>query len=204
MAYPRVILIGGAPNMGKTTTAIHMAGEMGRICLSTDDIGMAVRAVASTETHPDLHPVAGQDYHTYYKTHLPAELVDRANRSDSALWPAIRAIIHAHAEWREPAVIEGWGLRPEWVAAINLPEVASVWLVGDEETVKQRLLGDAGFIEWVAGEELVAEHTVEQNVLFNRMLAESADRLHLPLIDVSGKVSPSEVLQRCLERLMTT
>jgi len=62
MNYPRVMLIGGAPMSGKTTVAHRLAATLGYGCLSTDDLGEAMRAVTTKDSHPHLHPMDGYDY----------------------------------------------------------------------------------------------------------------------------------------------
>jgi len=62
MSYPRVILIGGAPMSGKTMVAHRLAATLGYGCLSTDDLGEAIRAVTTKDSHPHLHPMDGYDY----------------------------------------------------------------------------------------------------------------------------------------------
>ena len=61
MSYPRVILVGGAPMSGKTTVTSRLAATLGYGCLSTDDLGEALRAVTTKDLHPHLHPTAGYD-----------------------------------------------------------------------------------------------------------------------------------------------
>ena len=50
MSYPRVILIGGAPMSGKTAVAHMLAATLGYGCLSTDDLGAAIRAVTTKDS----------------------------------------------------------------------------------------------------------------------------------------------------------
>ena len=52
MSYPRVILVGGAPMSGKTTVTSRLAATLGYGCLSTDDLGEALRAVTAENSHP--------------------------------------------------------------------------------------------------------------------------------------------------------
>src|SRR5712691_428299 len=87
MCYPRVILIGGAPMAGKTTVAHLLAAHLGYGCLSTDDLGEAIRAVTTKDSHPALHPMAGYDYREYYVTCSLEALIADVRREHHALWP---------------------------------------------------------------------------------------------------------------------
>jgi 2-phosphoglycerate kinase len=115
MSYPRVILIGGAPMSGKTTVASRLAATLGYGCLSTDDLGEAIRAVTTKDVHPHLHPMEGYDYREYFVTRSPDALITDVTREHHALWPAVQSVIRKHATWGAPIVMEGWSLWPEWV-----------------------------------------------------------------------------------------
>jgi len=202
MSLPKVILIGGAPLTGKTTVAIRLATRLGFACMSTDDISAALRAITTSETHPDLHPMGGQDYRTYYVRTSPKKLIHDADFQLQATWPAVAAVIREHATWRVPAVIEGWALRPEWVAEMELPEVASIWLLADDETIRQRLLADADFLRWASNKEKLIEHFVARSIWYNRLIAESAARIRMPTITIPPTASPDEIYKSCLQRIL--
>jgi hypothetical protein len=99
MSYPRVILISGAPMSGKTTVAHRLAAILGYGCLSTDDLGEAIRAVTTKDSHPHLHPMEGYDYREYYVTRSPDALIADVSREHRALWPAVERVIRTHATW---------------------------------------------------------------------------------------------------------
>jgi 2-phosphoglycerate kinase len=145
MRYPRVILIGGAPMSGKTTVAHMLAATLGYGCLSTDDLGAAIRAVTSKDSHPHLHPMDGYDYREYYVARSPAELIADAGLERRALWPAVQSVISAHCEWGAPIVIEGWSLWPEWVIQLRSPSVRSLWFVAHEPTLQERMINAVEF-----------------------------------------------------------
>jgi 2-phosphoglycerate kinase len=69
MAESNVIVIGGTPFAGKTTLAKRLAAQRGYALVAIDDLGTAVRAVTTAQSHPALHPMAGWDYRAYYLAH---------------------------------------------------------------------------------------------------------------------------------------
>ena len=97
MSMPRVILIGGAPLTGKTTVAVRLASRLGYACISTDDIGTALTAITTPQTHPDLHPESGQPYREYLVRRSVADLVGDLDRHHRAMWPAVIKIAAGHA-----------------------------------------------------------------------------------------------------------
>ena len=116
MAAPKVILIGGAPMTGKSAAARLVAAQLGYGCMSTDDIGQAIEAVTTPQSHPALHRMVGQDYREYYVARSITQLIADAEVRHAALWPALERIIVSHASWGTPLVLEGWALQPDAVA----------------------------------------------------------------------------------------
>jgi 2-phosphoglycerate kinase len=102
MAESDVILIGGAPFSGKTTLAKRLAAQRGYALAAMDDLGTAVRALTTPQSHPALHPMAGWDYLAYYLVHSPATLIEHSRQEHDALWPAMAAVIEAHLRWAGP------------------------------------------------------------------------------------------------------
>ena len=66
MNLPKVVLIGGPPFVGKSAVARRFAARYGYGCISTDDIGKAIGAVTTVETHPELHTMDDTDYRDYF------------------------------------------------------------------------------------------------------------------------------------------
>jgi len=137
--YHKVVLIGGAPMTGKTTVARKLAAQLGYACLSTDDLGEAIRAITTCKSHPDLHPMTGYDYREYYICHSLEELIRHTQKQHKASWPAVEAVIRTHAAWGQPIVIEGWNIYPEWVNQLELPNIKSIWFIADEKLLEHRI-----------------------------------------------------------------
>jgi|TARA_B100001971_G_scaffold79513_1_gene73221 2-phosphoglycerate kinase len=194
----KVILIGGAPFSGKSTVARLIACELGYGCSSADAIGQALRATTTPESHPELHPMRGEDHREYCDNRpLDAMMMD-AHRSHEAMWPAIEAIIGAHATWSHPIVIEGWALWPDRVAAIELPVIASLWLIGDDQVLEARIRANTDHHAGASDEEAMMRAYVSRNAAYNARLAEAVARLGLPAIRVDGETSPQDLSDLCL------
>jgi 2-phosphoglycerate kinase len=201
MPAAKVILIGGAPFSGKSTVGRLIAAELGYGYASTDDIGQALRAVTTPESHPALHPMAGQLHTEYYISRPLDALMSDARRSHEAMWPAIEAIVRAHAAWGHPAVVEGWAQWPELVAKLGLPNVSSLWLIGDDQTLEARIRADTNFSAGGSDEEAMIRAYVARNAAYNSALAEAVARLGLPAIHVDAETSPQEMCEACLDIL---
>jgi 2-phosphoglycerate kinase len=158
MAESDVILLGGAPFSGKTTLAKRLAAQRGCALVAIDDLGTALRAVTTPQSHPALHPMAGWDYRAYYLEHTPATLIDHSVREHDALWPAIVAVIGAHLHWAGPAILEGWQLDPERVRAITHPQLRTCWLLMDDAVLEARLRADTAFYQGCTDVERLVRH----------------------------------------------
>jgi 2-phosphoglycerate kinase len=201
MRYPRVILIGGAPMAGKTTVAHRLAAILGYGCLSTDDLGEAIRAVTAKDSHPHLHPMAGYDYREYYVTRSPDALIADISLEHHAMWPAVQSVIHKHATWGTPLVMEGWSLWPEWVTQLRLPSVRSLWFVAQEETLRERLVQAVEFYSGASDEAAMVRHYLARSFWYNARLKEAVKQFALTSIELPLRAPIHAIIAMCLEQL---
>jgi 2-phosphoglycerate kinase len=189
---PRVILIGGSPMSGKSTVARTTAAQLGSSVIATDDLGAAARGVTSPAVAPDLYAMHKGDYREYCISHSVEELLEHAQRSHRALWPAIESVIHEHATWACSAIIEGWALLPDLVARLDLSGVAGVWIEVPESVLEARVRETTAFYAGASNPDLMIEQFTRRSVEFGRWLRTRTSALELPLVRLSGKESPEE------------
>ncbi|HEY3375977.1 MAG TPA: AAA family ATPase [Armatimonadota bacterium] len=198
---PKVILIGGAPMVGKSTVARKLAARLEYACLSTDDIGQAIGAVTTAQSHPAFHEMDGLDYREYYATRSVDDLIADAERRHAALWPAIAQMIIAHATWGDPMVLEGWALCPTRVAQLGLSNVASLWLVADDDVLAARVRAAVDFYTGAADEEAMIRHFVTRSRWYNRLVCQQAGDLGFPIIPVVLSDDSERMVTRCRKTL---
>jgi 2-phosphoglycerate kinase len=201
MRYPRVILIGGAPMSGKTTVASRLAATLGYGCLSTDDLGEAIRAVTTEDTHPHLHPMEGYDYREYFVTRSPDALIADVTQEHDALWPAVESVIRQHATWGEPIVMEGWSLWPERVTQLRLPSVHALWFVAQEETLHERMVKAVEFYGGASDEAAMMRHYLARSFWYNARLKAAVKQFALPSIELPPRAPVQAIVVMCLEQL---
>jgi 2-phosphoglycerate kinase len=201
MSYPHVILIGGAPMSGKTTVAYRLAATLGYGCLSTDDLGEALRAVTTKDSHPHLHPMAGYDYREYYVTRSLEALIADVSLEHRALWPAGQRVIHKHATWGAPIVIEGWSLWPERGIQLRWPSVRTLWLVAHEETLRDRMGKAGAFFGGASDEEAMRQQYLARSFWYDTRLQEAVNTFGLPRIAVPLRAPVQAIVARGLEQL---
>jgi 2-phosphoglycerate kinase len=201
MSYPRVILIGGAPMSGKTTVAHRLAATLGYGCLSTDDLGEAIRAVTTKDSPPHLHPMEGYDYREYSVTRSPDALIADISLEHRALWPAVECVIRKHATWGAPSVIEGWSLWPERVTQLRLSSMRALWFVAQEQTLHERMGKAGAFYGGASDEAAMRGHYLARSFWYNARLKEAVNKFALTSIALPLRASVHEIVAMCLEQL---
>jgi 2-phosphoglycerate kinase len=192
MRYPKVIYLGGAPMLGKTTVARMLACRLGYSSLSTDDVGVAIGAVRKRDQHPI-------DYREYYIVNSLQTLIQDLNEGHEALWPALRTIVQNHEAWGHPLVIEGWALRPSFVHSLA-GDVSGVFLLADEALIEKRVRS-SDFSEGASDVALMIERYCARSFWYNAMLRAEVARLGLKALVISDGMRTEEIVDQCLSLL---
>jgi 2-phosphoglycerate kinase len=200
MAASEVIVIGGAPFSGKTTLAKRLAAERGYALVAIDDLGTALRALTTPQSHPALYPVAGWDYRACDVAHPPPTLIEHGRREHQALWPAIAAVIHAHL-WAEPVILEGWQLGPEGMRAVSHPQLRACWLLVDDAVLEARLRVDTAFYHGCADVERLIRHYLARSRWVNDRVRQATGHEASAVIQVGPDDTVDALVTRCLRRL---
>jgi 2-phosphoglycerate kinase len=201
MAESDVILIGGAPFSGKTMLAKRLAAQRGYALIAIDDLGTAVRALTTAQSHPALHPMAGWDYRAYYIEHTPATLIHRSRREHDALWPAIVAVIDTHLQWAGPVILEGWQLDPTGVASMTHPQLRACWLLVDETVLEARLRADTAFYHGCADADRLIRHYMARSRWVNDRVQQAAGHGAGVVLEIGPGETVDALVTRCVQRL---
>ena len=188
--------------VGKSALTRSMATRLRFGCISTDDIGLAIRSVSAPKTHPRLHSMGTEDYREYYITRSVDDLIADAMRTHKEMWPAIEAIVKAHAEWGYPLIIEGWALWPERVATIGYDNVAAIWLTADEGFLESQTRAASGFYRGASDEESMIQNFLARNVRYNELMMSAANNLGLETVLVVAETSLDDLTEQCIRRLV--
>jgi 2-phosphoglycerate kinase len=165
MKYSRVIFLGGAPMIGKTTIARVIACRLQYDCISTDDIGVAIASVTDPFSHPAFHYMGDRDFREYYISSHPNDLIRDINRQHEALWPAMLSLFRNRSTWGTAAIIEGWALRPEYVARLS-GDISGLFLLADASLIEARIRS-SGFSKGASDEETMIQRCLERSLGYN-------------------------------------
>ena len=187
--YPKVILLGGAPNTGKTTVSRLIASRLNYGCLSTDDLLKAITSITTPKSHPSFHFMAGFTTQEYYVSHTVDELISHNTERHKTFHLAIERVIKSHLEKGDPIVIEGFGLWLEDIKNLNLPDIGMVWLVADEALLDKRTRDIKPLYEGASDEERMIKNYVGRSICYNSKVIEDVGRLGIPSIKVSDDIS---------------
>jgi 2-phosphoglycerate kinase len=201
MAASEVVVIGGAPFSGKTTLAKRLAAQQGYALVAIDDLGTALRALTTAQSHPALHPMAGWEYRAYYIAHTPATLIRHSMREHEALWPAIVAVIDAHLQWAGPMILEGWQLDPTRVASLTHPQLRACWLLVDDAVLEARLRADTAFYHGCADVERLIRHYLARSCWGNDRVRQAAVHEAGVVLEVGPGATVDALVTRCMQRL---
>lgn len=196
----RVILVGGAPGVGKSTVARAIAARWGAASLTVDDVMVAARYLTTEESHPALHPMRVVGGHVNYFSNAPLEqLVEDALAQEAAVWPIVERLVASHIANESPVVIDWWLLRPRDVALLNNSGVASVWLYLEPAVLWERERRNTSFTAGSADPQQMLANFMHRSLWRNDLIATEAERAGLSLMRLNGTESVDALVDRVFE-----
>jgi len=196
---PEVYLIGGAPGAGKSSLGVVLAARLGIPSLTIDDLNVAAQAITTPETHPDLHVMRKLPSLEYFTNSSIEQLKADAATQHKAIWPMVEQVVHRHAISKSPIVIDGWYMRPSWVAQLNLKNVWSGWIVAAPDVLKEREKNNSWYKESTDPDQM-RENFLRRSLWFNDLIREEATKHHLAILFQSGNKSVNQLCNLVLEQ----
>lgn len=200
----RVLLVGGAPGVGKTTLARGIASRLGFASTSGDDLVVVARSMTTSHSHPDVHRVGAGGHTTYFTDGPPERLIEDAVALQDAMWPVFERVVRRHVEDRAPLVVDWWLLAPSLVGALDEPRIASIWLHADPGLLDRRERALTWFRRGSSDEERMHANFMHRSLWRNRMVATEARSLGLPIVDQPGGRTATQLVDEALSILGRT
>jgi len=200
MKYTKVIFIGGAPMVGKTTIARIIASRLQYSYISTDDMGVAIAAVTDSISHPAFHYMGKRNYREYYIATNQDNLIRDINNQHEALWPAIQTLFHNHSTWGNAVIIEGWALRPSYVSQLS-DDISGVFLLADDDLIEKRTYA-SDFSNGASDKEAMIQQYIERSLWFNAQLKKQVIRYGLKSMSISMEMQADQIADECMRLLI--
>ncbi len=201
----QVILIGGPSGAGKTTLGAALARRLGITSLSVDDLVWATRAITTPTTHPGLWAMNRMPWPAYFTDSSPATLQADTTRRHEATWPMVEAVIRKHAaDDGAPIVIDGWHIRPSYVAGLGLDNVWATWIIPAQQVLeaRERALMPTFYGRSSDPEKMLANFLARSR-WFNGLVQAEAGERGMRVLHQPGDVPVDALCDRVLEHLGT-
>lgn len=132
----KLILIGGAPTVGKSFIARKLAEELKLPWVSTDSIREMMRKITQKNDFPELFHFNNEEItaEKYLSTHTPQQIVDSQNAESVDVWKGVEAFINTDYVWKD-FIVEGVAVIPKLVKRIDTKKhsIKPIFLVGENE-----------------------------------------------------------------------
>lgn len=196
LSRQRLLLIGGASHVGKSTLAQCLASHLNWNCYSTDKLAR----------HPGRPwQVGNKDIPShvakYYELLSADELAqDTLRHYRDTVWPTIENIVafHANETLSEKVVMEGSALLPDLVETLGFDNISAIWLTASNIFLKQRIHCNSQYGTKSLNEKLLIDKFLERNNLFNRQIVKAVHRLGLASLNVEDESTLDSLKNICL------
>lgn len=190
----RVLLIGGTSHVGKSTLGQALAAELGGEHVSTDTLARHPGRPWATSSGPFPEHVAN-----HYLSLPVDELTAEQLRHYQRLWPRIAdmAATRATDPGARTLILEGSGVLPQAVAALDIPNTAAVWLTASGSVLRDRIYSASRFGELPAREKIIVERFLGRTEQFDQLILSAVSSLGLTSIDTSANPSIAELMKQC-------
>lgn len=176
----KIVLIGGAPTVGKSFTARRLSEELKIPWISTDTIREMMRKIVDKNKYPNLFRFEDEERsaENYLTTHTPQQIVDNQNEESLDVWKGVSALIETDYSWKN-YIIEGVAILPELVSQLKIEgcDIKPIFLVDSDKERTRKVIFERGL--WDDADKYsdsVKEIEVEWATLFNEFIRSESDK----------------------------
>ncbi len=200
----QIILIGGAPTVGKSYLAERLAQDLKLPWMSTDIIREWMRElITHREEFPNLFDFDHREHADpveYLTTRTAQEIVDHQNLESVQTWKGVEALVKKNYVW-DSFIIEGVAILPQFAAdlAKRNPRVKPVFLLDHDADRLREVIYTRGL--WDDADkypDTVKDKELAWVMLFNSWIERECKKVGLPTIEVQRGDSYIEEVKRII------
>lgn len=196
-----IILIGGAPTVGKSYLGKRLAEELKLPWISTDTIREILRKVVTNQQQfPHLLHTERYTAEQYLTTFTPEQIVRHQIEESHDTWKGVKALIETDYVWKS-FIVEGVGILPELVHKdfAENKAVKPIFLITEnkerihEVVFKRGLWDDADKYS-----DSLKDVEVEWAYGFSKWLHAEAEKYNYPIYEVKNMDFPIEEIKKLI------
>jgi 2-phosphoglycerate kinase len=192
----RVILIGGSSHVGKSALGAALAARFGWSHVSTDRL--ARHPGRPWATPPRLVPDRVAEHYLSLSVDDLVEDVLRHYREN--VWPGVEALVTAHAS--DPStdrlIVEGSALWPTSVAAVDISNVAAIWVTAGDALLGERIRSASRYATRSPREKEMVDKFLARTLRYNEQMMDVVRHLGLPSVNAGQAGTVDELIHECL------
>ncbi|HEY4496730.1 MAG TPA: AAA family ATPase [Candidatus Paceibacterota bacterium] len=185
----KIILIGGAPSLGKSHLAHELSKRLKIPWISTDTVRDIMEETADRKKYPELFYTEGQTPEKYLTRRTPREIVRDHLKRDRIVWLGVERMIKDAYIWKS-FIIEGTSILPNLVNKKfgKDKHIKPIFIINNNEDHIRKVVYTRGL--WTDADKYsdsVKEKEVEWVKYFNNWIKNEAKKYKLPYIENTSK-----------------
>ena len=199
MKSKKLLLVGGASHVGKSTLARSIAAHLNCNYSSTDKLARH----PGRPWQPKLADIPKHVVEHYQLLSVDRLIEDVIDHYRENVWQLIEDIVlsNVNDSSSEQMVIEGSALLPELVANLKFDNISSIWLTASNEFLRQRIYQSSQYATKSRFEQMLIDKFCQRNCLLNDRIINDVDRLGLVSFNVEQASTSDELMNMCSSRL---
>lgn len=186
----RIILIGGAPTVGKSIVARLLSEHLGVPWISTDHIRDVMRLASTRKTEPGLFVPEGYTAERFLTEFSAEQIAEIEWKQGEVTWEGVRQFIVNNHGWKNGFIVEGVGMLPHLVARdfgddAEDAEIRTVFLVDDApERVRDVVFTRGLWDDAHRYPDELKQKEVDWVLKFSHKIRDQAGKYGYPLVEV--------------------
>lgn len=196
----QIILIGGAPTIGKSFLAKKLSEKMKIPWISTDTIRKFMREVVREKDYSNLFYFTKKTAKNYLTSHTPEQIVKDQNNESIDVWKGVKSFISSDYNWQF-YIIEGVAVLPRFISEdlSDNKSIRSIFLLNNNEERIKKIIFKRGL--WSNSNKYpdnLKSIEVKWVIKFNAWLKKELKKYKYPLIEFNGDDIPISEVKKYL------